>query len=292
MRGRRFGRPAMKKTSTKTKRETSESTIFYEESVPVNPTQILSNTLNSLEHLGKQRFVLPPFAEHFERWTKDLRAVLSEFETALPSALDQQGKERVESAMNSLQVALSQVTSVENKTSSEMADVQRELFSCESELSKLEHDYKNITSHLRRRGEQSFEKLRRDISALDKERLQQLHAKPTFFQRIFRKPDMKLEEKTVALQARKNNLTGGKEQLKRDLEKYRANHEKRRNELTARIEALRERMFENKGRTADDALELRGKACMQLSQTMRDAVDRFLKETVPERTQEDGQTSL
>ena len=292
MRGRRFGRPAMKKTSTKARPEASEPTIFYKESIAVNPVEICSATLNSLEHLGKQRFALPPFAEHFQRWTKDVRALLSEFEISLPTVLDQQSKERIESTLGSLQAALDSVASIENRTSSEVADAQRELSACENELSRLEHDYKNATSQLRRRSEQSFEKIRSDINTLDKQRSQLLHAKPTFFQRMFRKPDTKLEEKTAALQTRKNNLSGSREQLKQDLEKHRIDYEKRRKDLIQGIATLRERLAETKGRTSDDALELRGKTCHELADIVQGAVDRFLKQTASQNVEESGQTNV
>jgi chromosome segregation ATPase len=278
MRGRRFGRPLPKKSSAKDKRETKESTAFYEQVTPVTPDEIRFSTLNSLEHLGKQRFALPPYSEHFNRWMKDVRAVLVEFESRLPEVVNKQYNERVENTLNSLQISLNELTGAENKVSEESAETQRKLSTCESELSRLEHDYKTATSQLRRHHEQSFEKLRREIDTLDKQRLRIIHTKPTLLQRLLRKPDTKLSEKTSTLQSKKNALGDQKESLKQDLEKYRNDYEQRRKQTVQKLEELRARMVEARRETFDDALELRSRTCSKLSEVVRAAMDQPQKE--------------
>jgi len=278
MRGRRFGRPAAKKSSLKSKRETSESTVFYEESVPADPAEIRSDTLNSLKHLGEQRFALPPFSEHFQRWVKDVRAVLTEFELALPTALDQSGKQLVENTLSNLQAALDELTATEHKASGEAAEIQRDLEAHEHELSRLEHAYKATTSQLRRRSEQSFEKMQSEIAALDRQRSRMLHAKPTLLQRLFRKPETKLEAKTNSLRSRKKDLMGRKEWLTQELEKHRIEYERSRAELVQKIGTLKEKVKETKGQALDDAVEIRRKTCDELSRIVQDAVDKLLQD--------------
>lgn len=279
MRGRRFGRPAAKKSSLKREREHSESSVFYEESVPADPAEVRSVTLNSLKHLGEQRFALPPFSEHFQRWIKDVRAVLTEFELTLPTALDKSGKQLVENTLSSLQGALHELTATENKTSGETAEAQRELAAREHELSQLEHAYKTTTSQLRRRSEQSFEKMQGEIAALDRQRSKLLHAKPTLLQRLFRKPETKLEEKTNALQSRKKDLIGRKEWLSQELEKHRIEYERSRAELVQQIDGLKEKLRGTKGQALDDAVEIRRKACDELSRIVQEAVDKLLPQS-------------
>ena len=279
MRGRRFGRPAAKKSSPKGKRESSESTVFYEESVPVDPVAIRTATLNSLKHLGEQRFALPPFSEHFQRWIKDIREVVAEFELGLPSALDEAGKLLVENTVANVEGSLNQLAASETKMSGEAAEVQRELAGRENELSQLEHAYRAKTSQLRRRSEQSFEKMQSEIIALDRQRSKLLHAKPTLLQRLLRKPETKLEEKTGALQSRKKNLVGRKEWLRQELEKHRIEYERNRAELVQKIDTLRTKVKETKGHALDDAVEIRRKTCDELSKIVQNGVGKLLSQS-------------
>ena len=278
MRGRRFGRPVARKSSAKSKREQHESSVFFEEAALINPIEIRFSTLNSLEHLGNQRFALPPFSEHFQRWTKDVRAVLGEFENLLPQVVNEQYSESIEKTLISLQTALDERMAAETKISGEAAETQRQLSACENELSRLEHDYKIMTSQIRRKYDQSFEKMRREINTIDKQRLRILHEKPTLLQRLFRKSDTKLEEKTNALQSKKNDLGGRREGLKQDLEKHRIDYENKRKQLVEKTEAIRARMSDVKGKSVDDALDLRKHACEELSRAVSETVEKLLKE--------------
>lgn len=275
MRGRRFGRPIAKKSSAKNRQETKESTAYYEQATPLTPDEIRFSTLNSLEHLGKQRFALPPFSEHFHRWMNDVRSVLTEFETQMPEIADQQYRQKVENALNSVQTSLTELTDSESKISEEYAETQRELSAYESELARLEHEYKSSTGRLRREQEQSLESLRREIDTLDKQRLRILHTKPTLLQRLLRKPDTKLMQKTSALQSKKKDLGNRKEGLKLGLEKHRNDYEQKRKELVQKAETLRAKMSEVRQKTFGDALELRSQACSELSEAVRHAVDKL-----------------
>jgi DNA repair exonuclease SbcCD ATPase subunit len=243
---------------------------------------IRSVTLNSLEHLGNQRFVLPPFSEHFKRWVKDVTTLLSDFEVQLPEAVNQQYKQSIEKTLSNLEGALKERMETESSISSKLSDAQRQLAKYESELSKVDHDYKTRTHEVRRRYEQSFEKLRREIDTLDGQRLRILHTKPTLIEKLFRRSEVNLEEKANALRSKKNALGDSKEALKQDLEKHRVEYENRRNQVTEQLSALRAELEESKGSKLDDALEIRKAACEELRQEVSEAVDRLLKEKYPE----------
>lgn len=250
--------------------------MFYEEASPPDPSQIRTATLNSLEHLGNQRFALPPYSEHFQRWMKDIAALLSDFETQLPEAVDEQYKESIEKTLSNLQVALKERTETETSISSKLSDAQQQLAAYEGELSKLDHDYKTRTHEVTRRYEQSFEKLRREIDTLDEERLRILHKKPTLLQKLFRRSDANLEGKANGLRSKKKALGDRKEALKQDLETRRVEYENRRGQVTERLSALRAELEESKGSKLDDALEIRKAACEELRREVSDAVDRLL----------------
>ena len=282
MRGRRFGRPAARRPSAKSKREPQESSIFYEEAAKIDPAEIRSSTLNSLQHLGNQRFALPPFSEHFQRWMKDVKGVLTDFENQLPQIITQNYSETVAKTLGDIKTAFDQQIESEGKISDETARTQRQLAACESELSRHEHEYKAMTNQVKKRYELSFEKLRGEIDTLDRQRIRILHAKPTLLQKLFRRSDTKLEEKTNALQSKRNDLGGRKDTLEHDLEKVRIGYEQKRKQLIERAGTLRARMSEVKGKTLDDALELRRHACEEIIKAVIETVDKFLKARNPQ----------
>jgi uncharacterized protein YukE len=278
MRGRRFGRPGAKKKVAKERRGLQENSRFYVESSPVDLNQIRSVTVNSLEHLGNQRFALPPYSEHFQRWIKDVTTLLGDFEMKLPEPIEQQLKERIGKTLSEIEIALKELTATETDVSGRLSDTQQQMAACESEESRLESDYKTRTHQTRRRHEQSFERLRREIEALEQERLKRLHARPRFFQKIFHRSETNLEDKADSLRSKKTALADGRQALTRELELLRIEHETRRNELTEQLSILRAKLEESKKSKLDDALDIRKAACEQLRIEVDEAVDVVLKQ--------------
>ncbi len=278
MRGRRFGRPVAKKKSARDRREQQQASMFYVESSQIDPSQIRSTMLNQLDHLGNQRFVLPPFSEHFRRWMKDVTTVLSDFESQLPAAVDDKYKQGIEKTMSNLRLALQERTETENTISSKRSDVQRQLAAYESELSKLDHDYKTRTHEIRRRHEQSLEKLRHEIGILDEERLKILHTKPTLLQKLFHRSEANIEETTNALRSKKNALGERKESFEQDMEKQRIQYEKRRGLVDEQLGALRAQLERSKEIRLDDALDIRKAACEELRRAVIDSSQRLFQE--------------
>jgi len=277
MRGRRFGRPAARKKNPKDRREQLQASMPYHEETPVDLSQLRSATLNSLEHLGNQHFALPPYSEHFQRWLKDITNLLSDFETQLPEDIDQQYKESVEKTMFTLQTALKQRAETENDASDKQGEAQRRLAAYESELLKLDHDYRARINELRKSYEQSFTTIKHDIDTIDRERLRILHAKPNLLQKLFRRSNGNLEEKTNTLRSRKETLDHRKEALKQDLEKNRLDFEDRRKRLAERLDSARAELDESKDVTLDDALDIRKTACEEFRRAVTEVVDRQLQ---------------
>jgi hypothetical protein len=278
MRGRRFRRSPAKKKSSKDRREQYEAPRFYEEAPPIDPSQIRSNTLNALEHLGNQRFPLPPYSEHFQRWTKDVTTLLSDFQSQLPEAADHQYMENTAKILSDLELVFTERAKTESDANSRLADGQQRLAAYQSEISKIDQDYKTQTHELRRRHEQSSAKLHKDIQRLDEERLRILHTKPSLIQRVLHRSDASLEAKANALRSTKNALDDRKEALKHDLEELRAEYESKREEATKQLNALRAELKESGDSKLDDGLELRKGACQNLCREVDEAVDRLLQQ--------------
>ena len=277
MRGRRFGRPVSKKKVAKDRRGVQETSAFYFESSPVDLNQIRSVTVNSLEHLGNQRFALPPYSEHFQRWIKDVATLLTDLQTKLPEPIDQQLKGRIEKTLSEIETTLKDQTATEKDISGRLSNAQRQIAAYENQQSKLDSDYKIRAHQTRRRYEQSFERMRREIETLEQERLRSLHVKPRFFQKIFHRSEANLEEKANSLRSKKTALAHGRQALARELETERIEYETKRRQIIEQLSILRAKLEESKQSKLDDALEIRKAACEQLRSEVDEAVDRALE---------------
>jgi hypothetical protein len=275
MRGTRFRRRTTKKQSTRERKEERENSVYYQEQAPIDPSQVSARILNALEHLGSQRFALPPFSEHFERWIKDVRAILVEMETDLPGMADQPYMGNSERILSDLQLALHRRIDAEKENSEEVSKLHQELTSCELELSKLEHDYKARSHEAKRGHERSLEKIKGEIDSLDKQRLNLLRKRPSIVDRLFHRPRTKLEESMRVLQTKRTDIGSKQRTLKEDLDKLRADYETSRKQLIERQGALKVKLTEFKTNTPNDALDVRNQACKELGRTVVEAMGRL-----------------
>jgi hypothetical protein len=285
-RGKRFGRQIAKKKSARDRREELGSSMLYVQHEQIDASQVCSVTVNALEHLGNQRFALPPFSEHFQRWMKDIATLLLDFETQIPQAVNQQYRENIDKIITNLQVALKGRTDTETNISNRVSDAHRQIAKSENELAKLDHDYKTQNHEVRRRYEQSFERLRVEINTLDQERLRILHAKPSLLKKLFHRSESNLEEKTNVIRSKKNAFDDHKQLLKHDLETHRLKFENERKQINERLQAQLAHLEESKDSKLDDALEIRKRACEQLRRAIIDAVNNLPKHQDPGMTEE------
>lgn len=279
MRGTRFRRPSTKKHS-KERRGEHEASVSYLEEAPIDPSQVSSRILNALEHLGTQRFALPPFSEHFQRWTKDVEAVLMEFETKLPEMADEAYRVTVQDRLSSLREALGKQVDAEKNSSEETSKILQELRACELELSKLEHDYRTATSEARKRHEKALGKLRNEIDLLDKRRLKLLRKQPSIVERILHRSSAKLDASTNALQSKRTDLDHEGTLLQTNLDELRANFEVKRGRLRERQEFLKAKLDEFNRTTSNDALEVRKAACQEFGLAVTQTVERSSKRQI------------
>lgn len=285
MRGTRFRRPAPKKRSTKEKREGRENSVFYQERTPVDPSTVSARVLNALDHLGTQRFALPPFSEHFDRWTKDVRTILAELETELPEAVDQLYKEDSERILSEAQQGLRKLIDAEKESSDELSKLHQEQASCELELSNLEHEYKTQAHEARNDHNKSLQKIRGEIESLDKQRLKSLRKKSSVLDRILHSPRTNLEGSMRALETKRIDMGSKQRTLEEKLDTLRSECDIRKKEVSERRDSLKAKIAEYKTHTSTDALDLRNQACHELTRTVSEAISRMSKLNVDSRTE-------
>jgi hypothetical protein len=250
-----------------------------QEQQQVDPIDIAANILNAVDHLGSQRFALPPFSEHFQRWLKDLQSLLVEFESRVPEAASDVFKNEVKRKYEAIQEYLSRLADVETKRSDEFAAFQQQLAKLDVALSQLESDYRNRTQELRRHYAKSDQKLQLEIDALDRQRLENLRRKTSIFQRILRK-SQPIQGRDDTLEMKKGKLRESKQTLAKTLQKQRNDYENGRQKLHDEINLLKQQNQTSKD-TGDDALEARKQACDQIHAVIEGAMQRIQTDTSP-----------
>jgi len=272
MRGRRFLRPTLKKSSKREKESPNAETYFPTETA--DPSRVTSGVLNAIDHLGNQRFVLPPFGDHFERWLKDLQSLLNEFETQVPLIADESFRREVAESMRDIQLILAERAKAENAQSHESNMVQQQLAQSEAELSRLEHAHRLQTQELKKEYERNSQKIRDEIDQQDRRRIAILRKNANIFRRIFRKQDNAIAGTSVALDSRRRKLRDSEQNLRNNLEKCQEEYTTGRQKLITEIDSLKQKTHEVARTAGDDALEKRRETCQRIHTSIVSASQR------------------
>ncbi|MGO9643903.1 MAG: hypothetical protein ACLPY5_04050 [Candidatus Bathyarchaeia archaeon] len=281
MRGTRFRRTIRKKQTTKENKNEYPQSQYYEHE-EIDPQIIISNILNGIDHLGNQRFGLPPFNEHFQRWRKDVNRLITEFQTQFPNATDQQFRSAIDNTLTILNQAFTQRENLESAETNELTALQQQLAKCELRISKLEHEHNKQTSELRKKFEQKSDQLQDEIDSLDRQRLSIIRKRVSFLQRILRRPEAQLEESNNLIQSKKEKLREVEITLEQNLTKKREQDHANQKDLLEEREALRNKIATFKENRTNDALEIRINVCKQIHQAIADALERTEKQQTPQ----------
>jgi len=267
-RGMRPRRVSTKKPPSKERREAEEDKFAYQESVAVNPQEVSARAMNALDHLGNQRFGMPPFSEHFRRWMVDLQSVLDDFKSTMPAVSNEHFNASVEQLMASVKDELNARIAAEEALSSKITEILKQQTDNERELAELDSEQRTKVHEAKRVTEKSLERLRGEIDDLDEQRLRLLKQKPKFLERLFGGNKSKVEDSSRSLHSKEKDLKSGEASLKKRIDALRLDYRDRRRPLTEHQAELRERLTKLRSTTMDDALEIRKAACEQIRRTI------------------------
>jgi len=272
-RGIRSRRISTKKPHSKERKESQETTFLYQEPTTPDPQQITSRITNALEHLGNQRFALPPYSEHFERWMKDIESVLIDFQDSLPDAKTPDYDERVNALLSNVRTELNRRIAAEKTLTSEIAEMQKQLSVSDIELSNLEREQRNKTNETKRKYGDSMRKIQDEIDTLDHQRLRLLRKKPSLLERIFGTSNTRIASNTSMLESKRTALAGKEKRLTEQLDILKSDYESRRKQITERGRELREKLDALKANRLDDAVQIRQDVCNQLRQVVAASIN-------------------
>jgi len=284
-RGVRPRRITTKKLASKDKKESEEDKFAYQENIPVNPEEVSARVVNALDHLGNQRFGMPPFSEHFRRWLLDIESVLNDFRSSVPDAANEAFDASIKQLVANIRNELADRINAEEELSAKIASLLGLLAENERELAELESEQRTKVHEAKRATEKSIKKLRGEIDELDAQRLKLLRQKPRFLERFLGGNKTKVESSSRSLHSKRKDLLSSEASLKQRMGALRSSYEEKRKPLTERQRELRESLAEVRSTTMDDALEVRKIACEQI----RQAISSALSQLAPEQNRGDQQ---
>jgi len=270
--GPRNSRGTMEKTKPKgkiQKRETARGRIYEQE--VLNSSRIIDKAVEGMRSLGNQRFVLPPFSEHFERWFLSLETILSDFRSSPAVTVDDQFLEESNRVLSDTRSIL--------KDTRKREDSNREIMVAQldarSLLLRAERDF---TTELQKLENEEVDKtgpLSNELKSLNEKLKSIIRMKAGFLRGISK------EEKTRREAQIKQRLEIAETELKEltisfkvRQEALRIEYEKRRKELLAQIEKQRQAESPETSVEVDPTVNTRRSTCNALIEAIRKLAER------------------
>ena len=254
---RQFSKSAHDKKAKEKKQRGSGK--YFEEPPEVSQKEVVEKTLNNLNRLGHQVFALSPYSQYYDDWLVTLRQIMSEFESNPSIIADEQFiKERTQTFLDA-EAALSEKRLQESTISAEAKD----LADNNHLLAETDKEYAEKTRELNNRRNSEIQRLTNKIGDLEKDINTQEQIKISFFKPMARsKAAEKLTQTRHDLKSAKNELEVAVQIYTVEQEKMHDNYEKKKEEITSKIEQLHKELEKLE---IDTSIEARQIACNALS---------------------------
>jgi vacuolar-type H+-ATPase subunit I/STV1 len=208
---------------------------YLEEETQVLPKEAVEKTLGSLSKLGNQIFALSPFSQYFDDWLVNLRQIISEFESNPAIKVDEQFVKERSQIFLDVEGALAEKRLQESKLTGEA----KELADNNHLLVETDKEYAEKTRQLSFKRNADVQRLGTRIRELEDDVASQEEIKFSFYKfRARRKAAEKLAQTKQALKSTKNELEVTLASFTADQEKLHDGYEKKKQEITDRIESL------------------------------------------------------
>ncbi len=231
---------------------------YMEEETEVSAKEVVEKTLGSLERFGNQIFALSPFSQYYDDWLINLRQMVSEFESNPAITVDEQFvKERTQIFLD-VEGALAEKRLQETNLTGEA----KELADNNHLLVETDKEYAEKTRELSFRRNADVQRLSTKIRELEDDVAGQEEIKISFYKvRARRRAAEKLATTKQELKSTKNELEVTLQTFTADQEKLHDNYEKKKQEITDKIESLHKELERLE---TDTSIEARQTACKAL----------------------------
>jgi hypothetical protein len=243
---------------------------YVEEEPEISAKGVVEKTLGILSRLGNQIFALSPYNQYFDDWLVNLKQTISEFESSPAITADEQFvKERTQIFLD-VEAALAEKRLLESNITAEA----KELADNNHLLVETDKDYAEKTRELSNKRNSEIQRLTRKTKELEEDVATQEEIKISFFKPLARrKAAEKLAQTRQELKSTKNELEVALENFTVEQEKLHDNYEKKKQDITERVEALNRELEKLE---VDTSTEARQAACNALTNTVNSLFGRTL----------------
>jgi len=253
------------------KHRSTYSNIFEEEHVPTS-AEVAEKTLTQLHNLGNQRFAVPPFNIHFNRWMTNLRDVLSEFESSSVISIDDLFVTERSQTLTSIELKLEE----KRRKEASNEEAVKSLADTTLLLKRIEDEYADKTKQIKREKNSEINRLTNNVDSLRAELAHMEQTKKSILAAILKKGRIQKEaELTQRLNSAEKALTSAKQHFTDEQEKLRDEYEKGKQPT---IKQMLDQQKQIESQEIDDSLEDRRVACETLANAVNALLQRSLRE--------------
>jgi len=280
--GRRRDIPRREKAKAKAagkKHRSSRSYVSEEKHVPTSE-EVVKSALNSLRIVGNQRFGLPPFYEHFDRWLANLGDVLSEFESSPAIGVDDEFVKQHSQILSNARLQL------EERRREEVSrdEAIKSLSENRILLERIEEEHATRMKEIEGRKDSEIKGLTSNVEVLREELDRIARMKTGIFRAVSKKSRAQKEaEATRRLKTAEGDLRLAVRRFTDEQERLRDEYERRKQPVIEQIRDLQKRI---KNQEFDHSLEDRRAACESLANAVNVLLERKNQE-IAEKGKED-----
>ena len=248
------------------------------EETPISAKELAQKTLDATNKLGSQIFPLSPFGQYFDNWLTNLRRTISEFESNPLIKLDEQFVKSRAQIFFDVERSLAQKRFEE----SNLSGYDEALANNNRILLEIDKEHAEKTKELNSKRDAEIESIKNRIRKLETDVASQEKAKPTGFKRLNysskeeynntkRNAAEKLAQTRVKLKSAQNELEVAVQSFSVDQEVLDEDYEKRKLEISGKVESLRKELSKLK---IDTSMETRQAACDALANAINSAIQK------------------
>ena len=255
------------KSKATTQKRLSGGYYLPQENNALTSEELVDRTLNRLRTLGNQRFALPPFNEHFNRWLMNLRDILSEFESGPTMSVDDQFIKERSQILSNVELTLEDRRNEE--FSREVAI--KHLSDSRIRLEQIEKEHTTRLKEIEGLKDSEIKRLSRQVDFFKEKRDRMARTKMGIFRGILKKVRSQKEaEATQRLISAQSELTSAIQCFNAEQQKCRDEYERQKQNL---IEQIRGHQKQVEYQEIDGSLETRRATC----ETLVSAVNALLQ---------------
>jgi hypothetical protein len=265
---RQYSRSAHEKKA-KEKRLRAGGKYLLEETPEFSTKEAVEKTIGSLSKLGNQIFALSPYSQYFDDWLVNLRQTISEFESNPIIEVDEQFVKERSQIFLDVEGALAEKRLQESNLTGDA----KTLADNNHLLVETDKEYAEKTRELSFKRNAEVQRLTHKIHELEDDVASQQEIKISIFKPIARKKAAeKLAQTQQNLKSTKSELEVALQSFTADQEKLHDSYEKKKQEITEKVDSLHKELEKLE---TDTSIDARQAACNALA----NAVNALLQRT-------------